>query len=246
MDITVRGRKCEVSDHFAEVVEEKLERFERIDERVDKVAVTVSKAVHTRLPEHAERVELTFSTVKGTVLRAEASAVDRFSALDAALDRLSEQLRRVHDRRRVHHGRRSPKSVHEATAALVESENGVGAPDADVPHLRSEAGITVEGDGPLVVREKTHSSHPMTLADALEQMELVGHDFFLFVDAASHRPCVVYRRHGWSYGVIRLQVEEEDELATPIPHAHNTNGHVDGFAPVADGLPMSAVGSAAG
>jgi ribosomal subunit interface protein len=204
MDITVRGRKCEVSDHFAEVAEEKLEKFERIDERVDKVAVTVSKAVHTRLPEHAERVELTFSTVRGTVLRAEASAVDRFSALDAALDRRSEQLRRVHDRRRVHHGRRSPKSVHEATAALVESENGVGAPDAESANLRSEAGITVEGDGPLVVREKAHASSPMTLADALEQMELVGHDFYLFVDADSMEPSVAYRRRGYDFGVIRL------------------------------------------
>lgn len=204
MDITVRGRKCEVSDHFAEVAEEKLEKFERIDERVDKVAVTVSKAVHARLPEHAERVELTFSTVKGTVLRAEASAADRYSALDAALDRLSEQLRRVHDRRRVHHGRRSPKSVHEATASLLDYANGADAPEAEPPHLRSEAGITVEGDGPLVVREKAHTSHPMTLADALEQMELVGHDFFLFVDAESMEPSVAYRRRGYDFGVIRL------------------------------------------
>jgi ribosomal subunit interface protein len=204
MDITVRGRKCEVSARFAEVVEEKLEKLERIDERVDRVAVTVSKAVHSRLPEHAERVELTFHTVKGTVLRAEASAADRYSALDAALDRLSEQLRRVHDRRRVHHGRRSPKSVHEATASLLDYANGVEVPEAEPPQLRSEAGITVEGDGPLVVREKAHHSHPMTLADALEQMELVGHDFFLFVDAESLEPSVAYRRRGYDFGVIRL------------------------------------------
>jgi ribosomal subunit interface protein len=212
MDVSVRGHKCEVSDHFSEVVEEKLEKFERIDERVDKVAVTVSKAVHTRLPEHAERVELTFSTVKGTVLRAEASAVDRYSALDAALDRLSEQLRRVHDRRRVHHGRRSPKSVHEATASLLDLSNSEEDTDSERPHLRSEAGITVEGYGPLVVREKAHTSHPMTLADALEQMELVGHDFFLFVDADSMEPSVAYRRRGYDFGVIRLagmRVEQE-------------------------------------
>jgi hypothetical protein len=55
-----------------------------------------------------------------------------------------------------------------------------------------------------VVREKTHHAAPMTLDQALYEMELVGHDFYLFVEAESNTPCVVYRRRGYDYGVIRL------------------------------------------
>ena len=62
------------------------------------------------------------------------------------------------------------------------------------------------GDGPLVVREKTHAASPMTLDQALYEMELVGHDFYLFVDKENERPAVVYRRRGYDYGVISLDV----------------------------------------
>jgi hypothetical protein len=67
--------------------------------------------------------------------------------------------------------------------------------------------ITVTGDGPLVVREKSHAATPMTLDQALYEMELVGHDFYLFVDKESERPSVVYRRRGYDYGVISLEVD---------------------------------------
>ena len=66
--------------------------------------------------------------------------------------------------------------------------------------------VTVDGDGPLVVREKSHAAAPMTLEQALYEMELVGHDFYLFVDKESERPSVVYRRRGYDYGVIALDV----------------------------------------
>ncbi len=59
-------------------------------------------------------------------------------------------------------------------------------------------------DGPLVVREKVHKAAPMTIDQALFEMELVGHDFFLFADSDSGQPSVVYRRRGYDYGVLRL------------------------------------------
>ena len=83
----------------------------------------------------------------------------------------------------------------------------------------ADAGTGVdEGESPVVIREKTHAAVPMSLDQALYEMELVGHDFFLFVDAGSGDPSVVYRRRGWSYGVIRLDREgalpESEEAAT--------------------------------
>ena len=64
--------------------------------------------------------------------------------------------------------------------------------------------LEVQGEGPLIVREKTHVAAPMTLDQALNEMELVGHDFYLFVDADTKLPSVVYRRHAYDYGVIHL------------------------------------------
>ena len=205
MDITVSGRKCDVTDRFREQVEDKLSKLERLDERVDRVAVQVCHEKNPRRAAGASRVELTFYTTKGTVVRAEAAAGDRFAALDAALDRLSEQVRRARDRRKVHRGRRTPVSVGQATAVLAaEAAAAADGDDHDDTPRRRMAGVEVLGDGPLVVREKTHEAAPMSVADALEQMELVGHDFFLFVDSASMLPSVVYRRRGYDFGLIRL------------------------------------------
>jgi hypothetical protein len=73
-----------------------------------------------------------------------------------------------------------------------------------------EAPAWDEGESPVLIREKTHAAVPMSLDQALYEMELVGHDFFLFVDGDAGVPSVVYRRRGWSYGVIRLDPEAAD------------------------------------
>jgi len=104
----------------------------------------------------------------------------------------------------VHRGGKTPVSVGQAlaeTAAPAEAES-----DEVVTKDRQVGPITVTGDGPLVVREKTNSADPMTLDQALYEMELVGHDFYLYVDKESERPAVVYRRRGYDYGVISLDV----------------------------------------
>jgi ribosome-associated translation inhibitor RaiA len=151
----------------------------------------------------ATRVELTAFS-KGPVIRAEACAEDKMAALDLALDKMAAQMRRASDRRRVHRGRHTPTSVAQALAG--ESQVVVQIEDAEVPIERHVGPITVMGDGPLVVREKVHPAEPMMLEQALYEMELVGHDFFLFVDKESGRPSVVYRRRGYDYGVIGLDL----------------------------------------
>jgi ribosomal subunit interface protein len=192
MDVVVTGRHCELSDRFRGHVTEKLTRLEKHDHRIIRVQVEVENERNPRQADRAVRVELTAYS-KGPVIRAEAAAEDKMSALDLALDKMASQMRKAADRRREH------KNKHDRVDAgkeptTSETERQVGP-------------ITVTGDGPLVVREKTHGAVPMTLDQALYEMELVGHDFYLFVDKDTERPCVVYRRRGYDYGVISLDVQ---------------------------------------
>jgi ribosomal subunit interface protein len=204
VDVVVKGRHCEVSDRFRQHVEEKLARLEKLNHRVIRVDVEVSKERNPRMSDRAVRVELTMKS-RGPVMRAEAAAEDKMTALDMAVDRLQSRMRKAADRRRIHHGTRTPVSVAEATAS-----NGVAPAETEMtevdPTGEHKVGpLTVVGDGPLVVREKTHQAAPMTLDQALYEMELVGHDFFLFIDKENEQPSVVYRRRGYDYGVIRLE-----------------------------------------
>ena len=203
MDVVVNARHCEVSDRFRSHVEEKLARLEKHDHRIIRVQVEVEKERNPRQHDRAVRVELT-ALSKGPVIRAEAAAEDKMGALDLAVDKMAAQMRRAADRRRVHHGRHTPVSVGEALADVATPEAGID--DDGVVIERQVGPITVTGDGPLVVREKSHPASPMTLDQALYEMELVGHDFYLFVDKDSERPAVVYRRKGYDYGVISLDV----------------------------------------
>ena len=206
MDIVVNSRHIEVSERFCSHVEEKLARLEKHDHRVIRVEVEVDQERNPRQHDRAVRVELTAFS-KGPVIRAEAAAEDKMSALDIALDRMATQMRRAADRRRVHRGRHTPVSVGQALAGVAPEPNGVPLVESRTSESQRRVGpIAVMGDGPLVEREKSHSAEPMMLDQALYEMELVGHDFFLFVDKESERPSVVYRRRGYDYGVISLDV----------------------------------------
>ena len=205
MDVVVTGRHIELSERYREHVTEKLARLEKHDHRIIRVQVEVETERNPRQHDRAVRVELTAFS-KGPVIRAEAAAEDKMGALDLAVDKMAAQMRRAADRRRVHRGR-PPASVGEALAGMETI-----SPDAEADEVIEErhvGPITVTGDGPLVVREKSHRAHPMTLDQALYEMELVGHDFYLFVDKESDKPSVVYRRRGYDYGVISLELDAE-------------------------------------
>lgn len=207
MEVVVTGRHCEVSDRFREHVSEKLTRLEKHDHRIMRVQVEVELEKNPRQHDRATKVELTAFS-KGPVIRAEAAAEDKMGALDLALDKMQAQMRRAADRRRVHKGRNDHVSVGEALAGMATVEDSETEDDDTV--VEHKVGpITVTGDGPLVVREKSHPAAPMTLDQALYEMELVGHDFYLYVDKESERPSVVYRRRGYDYGVISLDVDGE-------------------------------------
>jgi ribosomal subunit interface protein len=198
VDIVVKGRHTEVPERFRRHAVEKLARVEKHDHKLIRIDVELSKEHNPRLAEQSERIELTVRS-KGPVIRAEACADDPYVALDKAMAKLEARLRRAADRRRVHHGGKSPVSLSSATSTLPVLPT-VAAPSDDDP--------LAEDTGPMVIREKEHDAVPMTLDQALYEMELVGHDFYLYVDKESGRPSVVYRRRAYDYGVIRLQLQD--------------------------------------
>lgn len=209
MDIVIKGRHTTVPERFRNHVAEKLAKLDKVAHKVIRVDVEITAEANSRQADQSERVELTLHS-KGPVIRAEAAAADRYAALDLATDKLLGQLRKAADRRRVHRGSRTPISVAAATAGL---DGAATIPAQPSPAATAVTAVeeppdpyAVPDSGPMVVREKTHRAEPMTLDQALYEMELVGHDFYLYVDADSKMPSVVYRRRGYDYGVIRLDV----------------------------------------
>lgn len=203
MEIVVTARHTELTDRFRRHCEEKLSKVEQLNPRIQKLHVRVSHEANPRQANQSERIEVTVHA-KGPVIRAEASAEDRYGALDLAVDKLAERLRRAKERRQVSYRRGDSlrdKDVVDPGPVLLES---VVPEQATSP----EDGVPAEGESPIVIREKKHTSSPMTLDDALNQMELVGHDFYLYHDKEAECPSVVYRRRGWSYGVLRLTHED--------------------------------------
>ncbi|TFV54035.1 ribosome-associated translation inhibitor RaiA [Geodermatophilus sp. DF01-2] len=203
MEIVVRGRNVDVPEHYRQHVEDKVGQSDRFDGKLKILRIDV-ELFHEKNPRQSgrcQRVEITLRG-KGPVVRAEAAAPDFYAALDLAAGKLDHRLRKAADRRRVHHGRRTPASVRVG-----------GGPGPDVLEALDRDRQLAEGphvtdlDEHLpgrVVREKHHPATPMTVDQALHEMELVGHDFYLFQCADTGQPTVVYRRHAYDYGLIRL------------------------------------------
>jgi ribosomal subunit interface protein len=251
VDIIFKARHTDVLERFRKHATTKLSKIEKLDSRATRVDVEVSTERNPRLADRKEKVELTV-TSRGPAIRAEASAEDRFAALDMALAKLESRLRRACDRRKARHGAHAAVRLGDLPEADLAS-------DAELPAIRLGAGggllasngaeaiaavaaaaeradsaaakaaadaeresadlipIEMQGEGPLVVREKFHAAIPMGIDQALFEMELVGHDFFLFTDAESGMPSVVYRRRGYQYGVIRLVEEHAREAEAGLP-----------------------------
>jgi ribosomal subunit interface protein len=273
MEITFKGRHTSVPERFRRHATAKLAKLEKLDQKAFRIDVQVSKERNPRQSDHSERVELTIRS-RGPAIRAEASADDRYVALDLAFAKLEARLRKACERRKARRGEVSVRSADVLAAVdaapdtldggsmideAVELEdvparhgargradtkpggrggagraNGRGrgrprfvVPLQELPDMAGERGdaspddetvsqdmsglvpIDMEGDGPLVVREKFHASRPMAIDQALLEMELIGHDFYAFHDKECGKFSVVYRRRGYDYGVIRLTEEDE-------------------------------------
>jgi len=222
MDINIIGRNLGITDRFREYATEKSEKVAHLAERAISFEIKISRHNEKLGSQNGDdRVELTLVGPKA-VVRSEATGQDKYAAFDIALGKLLERVRRAKDRRKVHRGQHRPTSLREASTEGFSSVGLAAAPVAvldqvrtgSTPAVSDETEQTAEADeeySPVVIRKKVFASVPMAVDDALYYMELVGHDFYLFVDQETQRPSVVYRRKGWDYGVISLD-DDADEL----------------------------------
>ena len=216
MDITITGRGVEIPDRFEDYATEKSEKIAHLADKALALEIRVIRHHETNGTAGDDRVELTLIG-PGPVVRAEAAAGDKYAAFDLAHEKLLERVRQAKDRKKIHRGARRPESLGQATsngkvADLVPASTAVleAIATGEVP-VQNNNDEEAEWS-PVVIREKVFPAERMTKEDAVDQMELVGHPFFLFIDAATDNPSVVYRRKGWHYGAISLDAEA-DEVA---------------------------------
>ena len=236
MEIDIVGRGAQITDRFREYVTEKADKVTHLAERALVFEIKLSRLAARNGTPGDDKVELTL-VGRGPVVRAEATAADKYAAFDIAIGRLLERVRRAKDRRKVHRGgAHRPTSLREAASGAFAQTDLTPVSGNMLTQLATGA-IPVQPDAeaadeksdeycPVVIRTKTFATVPMTVDDALYYMELVGHDFYLFIDAATDRPSVVYRRKGWDYGVIQLDenADELQEVATAARKAEAVAG----------------------
>ena len=202
-EIVVKGRNVEIPDHFRIYVSEKLSRLERFDRTIYLFDVELDHERNRRQRKNCQHVEIT-ARGRGPVVRGEACADSFYAALESAVDKLESRLRRSKDRRKIHYGDKTPVSLAEATAVTPLPDTGEALIQGSSASSQVD-GLAVDDHEPgRIVRTKEQPAKPMTIDDALYEMELVGHDFFLFQDKETDKTCVVYRRHAYDYGLIRL------------------------------------------
>ena len=205
MDVNIRGKNVGITDRFESYVGAKTDKVEGLLPRAQAFEVRVSRQ-SDRSPQHGDHVEITLIG-PGPVIRAESAGGDKYSAFDIAYGRVLERIRRMKDKRQDRRGR-GRISLADAAANDFKTIDVTPAPlevleavaTGEVPVVDSED----QDYSPVVIRTKEFPAERMSVEDAVDRMELVGHDFFLFIEEEGGRPSVVYRRKGWNYGVISL------------------------------------------
>jgi ribosomal subunit interface protein len=213
MDITLAAHGVAIPDRFKDYVDEKADKVVALAERAQNFQVKVSRENSSRGGASEDVVELTVMG-KGPVIRAQAKSPDKYVAFDQALEHLITRLRRAKDKKMIHHGRQRPDGLSELSArgfadiditpASVEVLRSVATGSIPVMTEDIEDHSPGEADSPVVIRRKVFEPHLASAEEAVDFMEVVGHDFYLFIDKETSLPSVVYRRKGWNYGVISL------------------------------------------
>lgn len=210
MDVKIHGRNVGITDRFENYVDSKTEKVAGLLPKSQSFEVKVSR-VSDRSPQNGDRIEITLIG-PGPVIRAESEGNDKYTAFDIAYGKLLERIRRDKDRKKHHRGK-GRTSLGDA-AANDFSAVGVTPASLDMINAVATGQIPVQEEeteevyNPVVIRSKEFPVTRLTVEEAVDQMELVGHDFFLFEEQGTGKASVVYRRKGWNYGVISLTEEE--------------------------------------
>ena len=223
MEISITGRNVGVTDRFREYAMDKADKVAHLAEKAIAFEIKVTRHHETRGASGDDRVELTLIG-PGPLVRAESSGTDKYVAFDLAMAKLVERVRQAKDRKKVHRGQHRPTSLREASSDGFSVVDITPAAPQVLDNVRTGS-VPVQAAGelaedveepycPVVIRKKVFEATPMSVDDALYMMELVGHDFYLFIDSETHRPSVVYRRKGWDYGVIGLDENADTANAT--------------------------------
>ena len=191
MEVNIYGRNIKVTERLEEYVSEKVQKFAQLGDNVKDIDVKFSKDGH--LGGESIRVEITVVGT-GPVLRSEAQGNDKFAVFDETYGKLLV-------------------SVADATGSIPvvsEAITEILLPDIPVEEAafdNSEVTLADEAASPIEIRHKSFKGERLTAAEAVDRMELVGHDFYLYIDSETGAPAAAYRRKGWSYGIITLTDE---------------------------------------
>lgn len=203
MEVKIAAKNLTVSERFRDYVDERASKVDHLLHKATEVVVKVTRIEHSRQAGTEDQVELTVYG-GGNIVRAEAHAQDKFAAFDIAYGKLTERLRRASDKRKIHRGLHGSHGVSELSATDFAELDITPAPVELLLGIAPEEAPVDLGESPVVIRRKDFHAEPMTAEEAIDAMELIGHDFFLFHDVATDKSSVVYKRRGWNYGVITL------------------------------------------
>jgi putative sigma-54 modulation protein len=184
MDIVIQGRNVDITPRLQSYVERKVERLDRYMPNIAEVRVDLAEEKSNRMGIR-QIAQITVRNTRGTILRAEERTSDLFAAVDAVVDKMYRQIERYKGKRR-RRGEESQENIsaYETAVELPEEEFQTGH----------------------VIRRKRFSIVPMHEEEAIEQMELLGHDFFVFVNAATGGVNVIYRRKDGNYGLLEPEL----------------------------------------
>jgi ribosomal subunit interface protein len=258
VEVIFKALHTEMQERFRQHAMAKLAKIEKLDSKAIRIDVQVSAEHNPRQSGTRERVELTvvsrgpairaeaaaedrfaaldvaLSKLEARLRRAcdrrkgrhGAHAAVRLSDMPAA--DLASEAERPAIRLGAGGGLLASNDAAAALAAMAAAADKADSAEQADTDTEDVVPVDMQGEGPLVVREKFHTAEPMGIEQALFEMELVGHDFFLFRDAVSGIPSVVYRRRGYQYGVIRLMEARTPAADSEQAESGSSRGHANG------------------